>query len=305
MRPSPPLARLFVLAGIWGCSFLFIATALEGMSSTQVVLGRVAFGAAAMWLIVLVRREAVTRDWRIWGHLALLGLLSNVIPFYAFAWAEDGRIPSGLAGIYNAATPLATLLCVLVALPGERPTRARLAGLGCGFAGVLLVLLPDLESTAATVSGQLACLGAAVCYGAAITYTRRFLAGSRVSSTVLATGQVTMATIELGVVAPWIASSALHLNLQATLSIVCLGALGTGFAYYLFYGLIRDVGATTASTVTYLAPVVAVVLGVLVRGESITWNQVAGGIVVIVGVLVAEGRVRAGRRLTTMEDCRA
>jgi drug/metabolite transporter (DMT)-like permease len=136
------------------------------------------------------------------------------------------------------------------------------------------------------LSGQLACLGAGFCYGISFTYTRRFLSHTG-SSLGLATAQLLCATVAMAVFTP---SLAHHVTLppRVWLSLLALGALGTGFAYVVYYGLIRDVGATTASTVTYLVPVVAVTLGVVVLGEHVRWNDFAGAAVVILGVVVAD-----------------
>src|SRR4051812_10357970 len=101
MTFGSPWARIGVLAGIWGCSFLLIKVALEGMSATQVVLGRIALGAIAILGWVVVRRVPMPRQPVIWAHLAIMGLISNVVPFLGFAWGEANGASSGLAGIYN------------------------------------------------------------------------------------------------------------------------------------------------------------------------------------------------------------
>jgi drug/metabolite transporter (DMT)-like permease len=295
IRFASPWARITVLAGIWGCSFLFIKVALEGMSATQIVLGRFVLGALAIGAWVVVRRDPLPRSPALWGHAAVMGVISNVVPFLGFAWGEDNGAPSGLAGIYNATTPLWTLVIAIVALPAERPTRNRLAGLVLGFAGVLVVLAPWHATSGARLHGQLACLGAGACYGVAFVYTRRFLTG-RAEPIGLATAQLICAAVEIGVLAPLVATGSVSQPPRVWLSVLALGAAGTGLAYVIYYTLVRDVGATTASTVTYLVPLVAVTLGVLALGESLRWNDFAGAAIVLLGILVAENRLR-GRRL--------
>ena len=291
---SSPWARVVVLAGIWGCSFLFIKVALEGVSAAQIVLGRIALGAVAILASVALRREPLPRQPVVWAHAAVMGLISNVIPFLGFAWGEDNGATSGLAGIYNATTPLWTLVFAILVLPSERPSRARVFGLVAGFFGVLVVLAPWRSVHGAALSGQLACLGASACYGVAFVYTRRFLTG-RAAPLGLATAQLTCAAIEIGLVAPWVATSSVSLPPRVWLSVVALGAVGTGIAYVLYYGLVRDVGATTASTVTYVVPLVAVTLGVAALGESLRWNDFVGALIVLAGILVAEDRLRRRR----------
>lgn len=287
--------RLALLAGMWGVSFLFIKVALEGISPTQVVLGRLAAGAAVLLAIAALRRERLPRRLAVWGHLGLMGLIGNVVPFFLFAWGEQ-RASSSLAGIYNASTPLLTLLVAMAMLPEERPTAARAAGLALGFLGVLTVLAPWRGVGAGSVPGQLAFLGAAACYGVSFTYTRRFLSGAGCSALALAVGQIGAAAVALLLLAPLVAADPVALPARVVLSVLGLGVIGTGVAYVVYFGLIRDVGATTTSTVTYLVPIVAVVLGVLVLGESVGWNDFVGAAVVIAGVAVAEGRLRSRRR---------
>jgi drug/metabolite transporter (DMT)-like permease len=289
-----PWARIGVLAGIWGCSFLFIKVALEGMTATQVVLGRIVLGAVAILGWLAIRREPLPREPVIWMHAAVMGVVSNVVPFLGFAWGEDNGATSGLAGIYNATTPLWTLVFAILFLPSERPDRARITGLVVGFAGTLVVLAPWRSLHGAGISGQLACLGAGACYGVAFVYTRRFLSG-RAAPLGLAAAQLTCAAVEIGVVAPLVATHSVSLPPRVWLSVLALGAVGTGIAYVIYYGLVRDVGATTASTVTYLVPLVAVTLGVAALGESLRWNDFVGALIVLAGILVAEGRLR-GRR---------
>jgi len=299
-RPAPParpavgrsaIGRLAVLAGIWGTSFLFIKVALEGMSATQVVLGRLLAGAAVLLLILAVRRQPLPRNRRTWGHLALMGLIANIVPFYLFAWGEQ-RASSSLAGIYNATTPLLTLLVALAVLPEERRNTARLVGLLLGFLGVLTVLGPWRGLGAASVSGQLAFLGAAVCYGVGFVYTRRYLSGSGYSPLVLASAQLVCSAVTMLALSPLIATGPVHLDARVLASVLALGAAGTGLAYLLYYRLIAELGATTASTVTYYIPLVAVTLGVLALGERVRWNDFVGAAVVVLGVAVAEGRLR-------------
>ncbi len=287
-----PWVRLGILGGIWGTSFLFIKVSLEGLSPLQVSIGRSALGAGALWVLLLARRLTVPSSPRLWAHIAAMSVVSNVVPFLGFSWAGD-RVSSGVSGVYNATTPLMTLLVALAVLPEERATRHRIAGLLLGFAGVVVVLGPWRGADDANlVSGQLAALGASASYGIAFNYARRFLSGAGLPPVVLATCQLTMATLILGVVTPLIGWEPVSLSGRVVASMLALGVLGTGLAFIIYHGLIRDVGATTASMVTFLIPLVAVALGVVVLDEPLGWNLFVGGAVVILGVAIAEGRLR-------------
>jgi drug/metabolite transporter (DMT)-like permease len=285
------LVRLVVLAGIWGSSFLLIELALAGLSPIQIVLGRMSAGAAVLAVIVAARRLPLPRDAATWGHLVAMGVVANIIPFFLFGWGQE-RITSGLAGVLNGATPLFTLAFAIAALPEERLRAGRAVGLLLGFVGVVVVVGPwDTNPLTSSVPGQLACLGAAACYGVAFVYTRRFLAGRGHSSVVLAAGQLGSAAVLLWIAAPLVARQPVALDPVVVGSVVTLGAVGTGLAYLLYYRLLTDAGATTASMVTYLIPIVAVALGVVVLAEPVGWNLFAGAVLVILGVAWAEGRL--------------
>jgi drug/metabolite transporter (DMT)-like permease len=285
----PPFVRLLVLGLIWGMSFLFIKVGLEGLPPLGVALGRSAAGLATMGVVVLAtHRRLPPKD--AWKHIVVVALAANVVPFVLFSWGEL-HVTSSVAGVYNATTPLATLLVAIAALPEERPTPERLAGLALGIAGVVTVLGPWRGVGQNTVLGQLACLVAAASYGVAFNYVRRFLTPRRLDPVGLTAAQLLIATAVLGVVAP-LGGGHVHLTGRVVLSVLALGGLGTGVAFVIYHGLIRDIGATSTSLVTFVIPVVAVALGVAVLDEPLTWNLFAGAVVVVLGVALAEGRLR-------------
>lgn len=286
--------RLGALGAIWGTSFVFIKIALDGLTPLQIALGRTLAGALALWLLVALRRLAVPRDLGLWWRVAVLSVVANAIPFYAFAWA-GARTSSGVLGVYNATTPLMTLLIAVALLRDERPSRERVGGMLLGFAGVVVVLGPwNGADRANLVTGQLAALAAAASYGVGFNYTRRRLAGTGFPPTVLAACQLTAATVVLGIATPLLSREAPDLTLPVVSSVLALGVLGTGIAFAMYHGLVRDIGATSASMVTFIIPLVAVTLGVVLLDEPLHWNLFVGGLVVVAGVAVAEGRLRRG-----------
>ena len=301
-RVLPAFAALGL---IWGSSFLFIKVGVTHLAPAYLALGRVALGALTLLVVVVATRDRLPREPRVWVHLAVVALLANAVPFMLFGYAEQ-RVSSVLAGIWNAVTPLTTLLVTLVALPEERPTRQRLAGLALGFAGVLVVLGAwrgvggaSHGAGGASLAGQLMLFGAVACYGFGFPYLRRFLAGQPYSGVALSTGQLLMATAQLAVIAPLVSGPPpvpWHLPLPVIGSVLALGALGTGLAFALNFHVVRVAGATTAATVTYLPPVVATIAGVVVLHEHLTWNQPVGAAVVLAGVALSQGLLR-GRAL--------
>jgi drug/metabolite transporter (DMT)-like permease len=218
-----------------------------------------------------------------------MALVANIIPFFLFAWGEQ-RVTSGMAGVLNGTTPLFTLAVAVLALDEERLTANRLVGLLAGFVGVVIVVGPWADGGVNAVSGQLACLGAAACYGISFPYTRRFLANRGYPALALSAVQLGIGAAVMLVVVPLFVRSPVALTAPVLGSILTLGAVGTGVAYLLYYRLIAEAGATNASLVTYLIPVVAVGLGVAVQGDPLTWNLFVGAAIVIAGAAMAEGR---------------
>jgi drug/metabolite transporter (DMT)-like permease len=285
--------RFALLALIWGSSFLSIKVAVEAFAPVDVAFGRVALGALVLMAAIAATRGRLPAGRRVWGHLFVIALFGNSIPFLLLAEGET-RISSVLAGIWNATTPLLTLVVATFMLPDERPTPRRVAGLVAGFAGVLVVLGPWRSVGGGELTGQLMCLGAAACYGIAFPYTRRFVAGRPDSGMALSAGQLIWSSVQLGVATAFIGGAPSHVSLDPVLAMLALGVLGTGFAYILNYSIVRTAGATTASTVTYLVPLVSTALGIAVLSEALEWNQPVGAAVVLASVAFSEGLI--GRR---------
>jgi drug/metabolite transporter (DMT)-like permease len=283
-RPDSPawLWQLALLTLIWGSSFMLIKVALEDYGPLQVAFGRILVGAVTLLAILLVTRERLPRDARVWVNGAVIGLLMNAAPFSLVAFGEQ-HLGSVQAGIWNATTPLFVLI-VLLTLRSEPLTRRRIGGLLLGFVGVLVVLAPWHGVEGGERIGHIAFAGMAACYGLGTTVMRRAYVGRSSSATALSAVQLVCATgWMLVAVLPTEGLPASPPALLPSLCIVALGALGTGIAYILFTNLVRSVGSATASSVTYLMPIVSTALGVLVLGETIGWNEPVGTVVILAG----------------------
>jgi len=288
------VAEFVVLSAIWGGSFALIKVAVDGgVAPLWVALWRCLFGALTLWILCLATRTAPSGDRRVWGHAVVVALLFNAVPFALFAYGET-HISSVLAGVWNATTPLATLVFVLALVRAERPTVRRLLGLATGLVGVLVVLGVWRSLPSGLLSGTVACLAATMCYGAGFAYTRRFFSGRSESAAVLSAVQVTCATLELALVTPLAAGVPGWPGVGAAASLVVLGALGTGLAYVLNVRIIRAAGSTVASTVTYVVPLWSTLFGAVLLGEPLTWNTAAGAVLVVAGVVLS--RNPASRR---------
>jgi drug/metabolite transporter (DMT)-like permease len=285
------LTMLFVLAALWGASFMFIKIGDRELEPFTLVGFRMALGALTLVPIVLatVGARRALRELRVAaGPLAVVGLANSAIPILSITWAET-RIDSGLTAVIQASAPLFTALLALRFSRDERVRGSRLIGLVVGFAGVAMLVggKPSGELVAA-----LAVVFSAFCYAAAGIYAGRRLKG--VSPLVTAFGTLSvaaLATLPIGLfqlpdhVTGW----------KVTASMLTLGIAGTGLAYILYYALISGAGASRAILITYLVPTFAVFYGALLLGEPVTAATVGGLALVLAGVALGTGALRMPR----------
>ncbi|MFG3116077.1 DMT family transporter [Streptomyces sp. NPDC048197] len=293
-------ARFAILALIWGFSFLFIKVGTQSFAPLQVTLGRVTFGALVLLAILVIKRERLPRSARTWGHLTVAAFFLNVLPFSLFAYSEL-TIPSTLAGICNATSPLWGMALSVVALSEDRPTRRRVAGLGIGFLGVLTVLGAWQGFAGTDLTGTAMALGASLSYPIGWIYVRRTLAGASHSHLSMSSTQLLLATAQLAVVTPLFTTAPTGYPILPLLAVFALGALGTGFAFLLQYGLVAEVGPTTAQMVTYFVPVIATAAGVALLNERLSWNTPVGALIVLAGAALTQAKPRTptARRSTS------
>jgi drug/metabolite transporter (DMT)-like permease len=277
------LPRLGVLALIWGSSFLWIKLADRGFPPVEVTFARLALGAAVLFPVVVARRESLPRSAPAWAHIAVAALFANAIPYLLFAVAEQS-VDSSTAGIINATTPLWTVVLALAVRHQKSVTGWQGAGLMVGFGGALLIFSPWRSASSVASAGGLECLAASVSYAASFIYMDKFLVRRGLSPIALSACQLMVAAAWLAIALPFAGAGAPHVTAASLAGVVILGVLGTGVAYVLNYQIIASEGATVASTVTYLLPVVAIVLGVLALGETVTAAAIAGIALVLAGV---------------------
>lgn len=288
------LAQFIGMGLVWGASFLFMKVALSGTSPVQIAWTRLLLGALALGVVMLVTRSPLPRGRAMWGHFAVIGVVGCALPYTLFAWAEQ-HVSSGIASIYNATTPLMTALVVTLAFRVERLTRDQVAGIGLGLVGVVVISAPwrlGSDGSASELAGQLACLGAALCYGVTFGYLRRFVTPRGVPAVTTAFLQIGFGALALLLVTPWVVTTPVALTPAIVGSLVVLGVLGTGIVYIWNIQVLLRWGPTATSTVTYITPVVGVALGVLVLGERLAWHEPAGAALVLLGILLAQGRLR-------------
>lgn len=293
--------KFAALALIWGSSYLLMKVGLEAMSGVQVATLRVIFAGATLLLIMTVSRTRLPRGLRVWGHLTVTGLLLCTVPWTLFAVGQE-RVDSAIAGIANATTPIATVLCSMALLRHEPIGRRRLTGVAIGFLGVLLILQPWSVERGPDPVGFAMVLAASASYGVGWTWVRRFLSGVDAGGLSLPVAQILVATAQMPLVClvwwrwgsgrelpvPW----ALHSDdlLVPLLAVAALGVIGSALAQVMQYDVVRAAGPTVATSVTYLIPVVSVLLGVLVLDERLTGMVLLGAAVVLGASLLIGSR---------------
>jgi drug/metabolite transporter (DMT)-like permease len=283
---APDVALLFALGGSWGLSFLFIEFALRGLTPLWIVAARTLVGGLILLVVVRLSRHRMPRSLVDWGHLAVLGVATNALPWGVVAWAQRS-LPSGLVALMMAMVPISTLL-VSAMVGHERLTPVRLSGLLLGVGGVGITLAADL-GTPGRVLAMSVVVAATMLYAGGAVYATSYLSGS-MPAMVIATGQVLTAfliTVPAALVLdgpPPIAA----LVPAIIVPVLALGTFGTGIAFLLFYALIERVGATNTTMVSYLIPIIAVVAGALVLGERLGLAALAGGTLIGIGMWLAQ-----------------
>lgn len=284
------LPAYLALGTVWGCSFIFIELGLEFLTPFGVTFTRCALGAITLLIILKIRKAKLPTQKSTWRKLWVVAMLLNVVPGVLFAFAQQ-YITSVLAGIINATTPLMTLVFILLLFREEKLKPEQIIGLLVGALGVMTVVGVWKELGDNQLIGVIALLLAVSCYGASYPYSTRNVVPLGLRPEALATGQLIMATLTL---LPLFIFNGLLGNaprIESATAMLLLGVFGSGFAYIWNFYITASAGSAIASTVTYLTPVVAVVIGWLYLGEEVFWHEIIGALIVITGALISQGRL--------------
>jgi len=292
MAKKTSWVTLYIALGIvWGCSFIFIKLGLEFLTPIGVAFGRVSLGAITLVLWARFKGIALPTGRIMWLHLWVVALLLNVIPGFLFAYAET-EVTSILAGIINAVTPLMTLLAIMVAFREEKPKSYQVVGLLTGFLGVLTVLGAWQGLGENPIGAVIALLCAVACYGVSFPYSRKFVLPKKLQAESLAAGQLIMGALTLLPLYLIDGIAEDSYTVGPVLAMLALGILGSGFAYIWNFKIMEAAGSAIASTVTYVTPVVAVIVGIIFLGEGVTWYEPVGGLIVLLGAAISQNRIK-------------
>lgn len=267
----------------WGTSYLFIKIGVETLTPFTLIAGRLAVGAAVLGAVLLVAREPLPRDRRVYGHLVMMAVLNIAIPFSLITFGERA-IDSSLAAILNSSVPLFTIVIASLVLVDEPITLNRLLGLLVGFGGVLVLTSGGfVPGASGSLPGELAMVGSSISYAAGNVYARHNVRGLR--PMVQAFFQVFFALVIVAVLA-FVLERPFELDWRPSsiFAVAWLGLLGSSLAYLCFFWLLARWGSTRSSMVAYLLPVVGIVAGFLVLGETIDGRVLAGTALIVGGV---------------------
>ena len=287
-------AMLLILSVLWGGSFFFIGVAVKELPPLTIMMLRVGCAALILNLGVRFMGQWMPRDPKVWLAFGGMGLLNNVIPQTLIVWGQT-QIPSGLASILNATTPLFAVLVAHVFTSDERMTGKKLAGVVIGFMGVAIMVGPAaLSGLGSNIWAQLAILLASVFYAISGVYGRRFKQMG-VTPMMTATGQLTASTLMLTPLALAVDHSwtLTQPSFAAWSAIAGLAILSTALAYLIFFRILASSGATNLLLVTFLIPISAVLLGFLFLGEQLEARHLVGMACIGAGLAAIDGRLLA------------
>ena len=284
-------AMLITLSTLWGGSFFFIGIAVLEVPPFTIVLARVAIAAVVLNLYLAAIGQTLPASGAAWRAFAIMGLLNNVIPFSLIVWGQS-HIPSGLASILNATTPLFTIVVAHFMTQDEKATGTRLIGVVVGFIGVaVMVGGAALSAFGVAVLAQIAVLLATVSYAFSAVFGRRFRTLS-LTPVQTAAGMVSASSLILLPVV-LVVDQPFSLPIPSTgalLAILALAVMSTALAYILFFRILSTAGATNLLLVTFLIPVSAIGLGVMLLGESLLPKHFAGMALIGIGFAILDGR---------------
>lgn len=292
---APQSSRLdwliFIALGFfWGSSYLFIKIGVdEGLTPFTLIMFRLLIGLALLGTVVAAAREALPRSPRIYGHLAVMGVINIAIPFALITFAEQ-TVDSALASVINSAVPLFVIVIAALFLPGERITVNRLVGLAVGFVGVAILVGFDLgDLSSSNTIGELFLIASTFSYAIGNVYAKKFVQGLR--PMIPALFQVLFGLIVTAILAfTFEKPLETQFTTSSLIAVVWLGLLGSGLAYLSYFRILGHWGATRTSLVAYLLPIYGIALGFLVLQEPVDVTMILGTVLIIGGIALVNSR---------------
>ena len=286
-------ALLIGLSIIWGASYLFMKMAVASVPVFTIVFLRVVLGALALAFVIFMIRVPFPKGFFLWRSFLGMGVVNNVIPMSLIVYGTS-KIDAGLASIINAMTPLFAIVIAHFTTSDERFTVNRLIGVALGVCGVIILIGPSfLFNTEIDLWGELACLAATISYATASIFGRRF-ARMKLQPVQIAFGQTASASLVLLPISwiidkPWTTAMPTP---SAIVSIVALGILCTAIGYLMYFRILNNSGAVAVALVTLLIPPSALVLGIFILGETLSFTDLIGMGLIGIGLVIVNFRMK-------------
>ena len=280
----------FMISLTWGFSFLFIKVAGSFLDPFQQTTGRLGFGAITLAILVAITRRKFYSDLTVLKHLTFLAIVGQVIPFTLFAWAEH-HITSIAASLVNSMLALWTALLAIIFLPDEKLNRNKSIGILVGFVGIMILLGVWDANFRGNWLAYFVCILATICYAITSTYMRKFVTPLKLDAISAVAAQLGIGALILGLVSLFISSKPTSYPVDGIISILLLGAVGTGIAFAINFELISRAGSVIGATSAYAMPIVSTTAGVIFINEKLHWYEPIGALVALTGIAMVQGLI--------------
>jgi drug/metabolite transporter (DMT)-like permease len=284
------LVAFLLLGVIWGSNFIYMQLAAKLLSPTQIVFYRVLFGFVPVLAYSWLSGALSPRHFKHAGHFLVMALLATTLYYYAYV-KGTALLLSGVAGAVSGSIPILSFLLAVIFLREEKITATRAVGVLVGFIGVLVIGLSGHDLPRANLEGVLYLLAGSLSVGASFVYAKKFIIPLGIPPAALTTYQLGIGLVLLTLVTDHRGMGNIWTDLHASLGLVIgLGLLGTGCAYIIYYYIVDKLGAIAASSVCYIPPVVALLIGVLIVGEQIEIRDYFATMLIFTGVFLLKKR---------------
>ncbi len=284
LAPNRATVAFVALGLIWGVNFIFMKWASETITAGQITLLRVLFGFVPVLIFAASRGVFERAHLRHAHHFLVMSILATSVYYFAFA-SGTSLLASGIAGALSGAIPLFSFVSAMVFLRSEAITPLKALGVAVGFGGVLLIARPWGTAGSVDMGGVSYMLAGSLSIGLSFVYARRFLSGLAIHPAALTTYQMGLALVTLLILTDLDGVGAITGDPRALIALaIGLGLLGTGVAYILYYFIVGQLGAITASSVTYIPGIVALAIGGLLVHEPLDALDAAAVVLILTGV---------------------
>ena len=286
-----PLIAFLSLGVIWGSNFIYMKLAANLITPLQIAFFRVLCGFIPVFIFAQTRGVLRWRHLRHAGHFFVMGMLAAAVYYYGFAKGTS-LLLSGVAGVVSGAIPIFSFLLAVLFIDEEKATRMKIAGVLVGFVGVVLIGRPSgAELAGSNLEGVFYMVAGSLSIGASFVYAKKFIIPLKIPAVALATYQLGSGLMVLALVTDYRGIGHIFSSAHAAIGLIIgLGLLGTGLAYIIYYYIVEKLGAISASSVSYIPPVVALAIGALIVGEPIGLADYGAAILIIIGVILLKHR---------------